>query len=151
MTIDNIDKEILRLLQKDSLLSYKAIAAHLKMSATPIFDRIRKMETAGIIRNYTINLNFSDIDKFLLIFCNISLKDHTTQSLKVFEKKVILMREVSECYQVSGNFDYQLKVFVKSIEEYQIFLSKLAVLDIIADTNTVFTLKEIAADRPLPI
>jgi Lrp/AsnC family leucine-responsive transcriptional regulator len=151
MVIDHIDREILRLLLKDSLQSYKELAAHLKMSATPIYERIKKMETAGIIRNYTVNLNYSEIDQFILIFCFISLKDHTTRSLKLFEETVGLLPEVCDCYLVSGNYDYQLKVFVKSIDQYQTFLSKLAVMEIIADTNTVIPLRRVVDNRPLPI
>jgi len=151
MVIDHIDREILRLLLKDSLQSYKELAAQLKMSATPIYERIKKMETAGIIRNYTVNLNYSEIDQFIPIFCFISLKDHTTQSLKLFEETVGLIPEVCDCYLVSGIYDYQLKVFVKSIDQYQTFLSRLAVMEIIADTNTVIPLRKVVDNRPLSI
>jgi Lrp/AsnC family transcriptional regulator, leucine-responsive regulatory protein len=151
MVIDPIDREILRLLLKDSLQSYKELAAQLKMSATPIYERIKKMEAAGIIRNYTVNLNYTEIDQFILILCFISLKDHTTKSLKLFEDTVRQIPEVCDCYLVSGVYDYQLKVFVKSIDEYQTFLGKLAIMEIIADTNTFLPLRRVVDNRPLPI
>jgi Lrp/AsnC family leucine-responsive transcriptional regulator len=151
MAIDQIDREILRLLLKDSLQSYKELAAQLKMSATPIYERVKKMEAAGIIKNYTVNLNYSEIDTFILVFCFISLKDHTTQSLNLFENTVRLIPEVCDCYLVSGIYDYQLKVFVKSIDEYQVFLNKLAGMEIIEDTNTVIPLRVVMDNRPLPI
>lgn len=137
--LDSIDKTILEILQKDSNQSIKQIASQLNLTNTPVHERIKKLEKNGIIEGYSANINVKKIGKELMIFTNVSLKEHTKEYLLNFESKIQTLKEVIECHHVSGEHDYFLKVLVKNMDDYRDFLTnKLAKIANIGNVHSSF-------------
>lgn len=141
MKLDATDQGILRLLQKDARMTIKEIAAILQLSSTPIFERIKKLERAGVIEKYVALVNAEMLGKRLNAFVNLSIKDHSKEAVNTFVAAIEAFPEVMECHYVSGNYDFLLKVLVKDMNDYYHFLKdKLSVVPNIARTETLFTL-----------
>lgn len=142
--IDHLDKKILSYLQKDSKITIKELSMHLSLSGTAIYERIRKLERKGIIEAYTVRLNKDLIDMGFVVFCQIKLKEHRHEYLIKFEKEVIRFNEVLACYNVSGDYDYLLKITVKNMSAYHQFLNdKLTYLDHIGSAHSTFIINEV--------
>ena len=112
--MDAIDKKLLGLLQEDTKKTTKELSMILNLSVTAVYERIKKLEREGVIRNYVALLNRNKIEKAFVVFCHIKLIQHTKDVIHTFENEVIRLDEVSECFHVSGDYDYILKV----IREY---------------------------------
>ena len=131
MTLDATDKKLLVLLQTDSKKTTKELSLKLNLSVTAVYERIKKLEREGIIKNYVALVDKTKIDKGFVVFCHLKLIQHTKEFLTKFESEVIKLNEVLECHHVSGDYDYILKVLVKDMEEYREFLvTKLTSLNI---------------------
>jgi DNA-binding Lrp family transcriptional regulator len=144
ISIDPTDKRILQLLQENADHTNKEIAHKLGMSVTPIFERIRKLKNNGIIQRVIAIVDKKALGKTLTAYCNVSLKEHAMDFLEKFEKEVAQLAEVQECYHIAGHYDYMLKVNIKDIETYQLFITKkLAGLENIGNVKSSFVMKEI--------
>ena len=124
--LDTTDKAILSLLQKNAKSTIKEIAHALDMSTSPVFERIKKFEKEGIIEGYVALLNPEKLDKGQVVFCNVTMSIYTKENIDAFEQLVQGFPQVLECYHLAGLVDYQLKVYVKDIREYDGFLKKIA-------------------------
>ncbi|HZJ20407.1 MAG TPA: Lrp/AsnC family transcriptional regulator [Pricia sp.] len=133
--LDNTDIKILELLQENSKMTAKQIGERLNLSQTPIFERIKKLEREGYIKNYMAVLNERKLGLKQTVFIGITLKGHTRSYLEKFLIKVSDFPEVLECYQVAGNYDFILKVILEDIEGYQVFVETK--LSLISELNTV--------------
>ncbi len=141
--IDPVDLKILKLLKKDGLMTNKEIAAELNLTTTPVHERIKRLRRDGLISRYTIELNRKKLNKNLMVFCNVSLKEHAQDFLMKFEKDIQTIPEVVECYCVSGGSDFLLKVIVSDMEEYKHFiLNKLAAVSNIGSAQSHFVITE---------
>jgi Lrp/AsnC family transcriptional regulator, leucine-responsive regulatory protein len=141
--IDPVDLKILQLLEKDALMTNKEIAAELNLTTTPIHERIKKLRRDGYIARYTIELDRKKLKKNLIVFCNVSLKEHAQQYLTQFERDIQTVPEVVECYCISGGSDFLLKVIVSDMEEYKDFiLNKLAAISNIGSAQSHFVITE---------
>ena len=150
--LDNIDLQILKFLQEDALTTNKEIALRLNMTTTPIHERIKRLERDGVIEKYTAILNKSKLGKSLVVLVDVTLKEHTAVFLQQFEKDVLLLPEVVECYCISGGSDFLLKVLMKDMDEYRHFiLHKLATLPNIGNAQSRFVVNEIKSQTPVPI
>ncbi|WP_435354780.1 Lrp/AsnC family transcriptional regulator [Emticicia sp. SJ17W-69] len=129
--LDYIDKKILKLLQQNAKLTIKELAEALNLTTSPIFERIKRLEKDGIIEGYVALLNAEKVEKGQVVFCNVSMPIYTKENIDSFEKIVQSMPQVMECYHLAGLVDYQLKVFVKDIKEYDGFLKQLAEIQIV--------------------
>ena len=144
MKLDKKDKKILFYLQKDSKMTTKELSIHLSLSSTAVYERIKKLEKNGVIERYVALINKGKIEKSFVVFCQIKLMQHKQTYVKKFEKEVIKFEEVLECYNVSGDYDYFLKVVVKNMEEYHNFLNdKLTTLDHISSAHSTFIMNEV--------
>ena len=142
--IDAIDKRILQLLQQDGKMKIKEVAHHLKMSNTPIFDRIKRLERTGFIKGYIAIVDQKMLGFQIVAFCSVTLERHHTDFIEQFEKDVKELEEVEECYHIAGMFDYLLKVNVKDMTDYQNFITKkLANLANIGKVQSSFVMTEI--------
>lgn len=143
-TLDKTDRRILEVLQENARLNTKEIAHRIGLSVTPTYERLKKIEKMGVIRNYVTLLHPEKIGKTLVVFCNVSLQLHSQPLLKKFESAISQMEEVMECYHVAGTFDYMLKVVVDDMRRYQHFLTnKLAAIENIAQVHSSFVMTEI--------
>jgi DNA-binding Lrp family transcriptional regulator len=141
--LDDIEKQILSLLQADSRITIKEMSVQLHMSTTPIFDRMKRMEKNGVIKNYVAIVDAKKIGKSLTVFINISLKEHGKGAINEFVDSVIAFPEVLECHHISGDADFFLKLILKDIETYNDFiLNKLSVLPHIGKVESRFSLSE---------
>ncbi|MBT8318907.1 MAG: Lrp/AsnC family transcriptional regulator [Gramella sp.] len=144
MKIDELDKKILKHLQEDSKKTNKEISNDLGLSVTAVYERIRKMEKSGVIKQYVALLDPEKIEKGFMVLCQIKLIQHKKNFLNQFEKEVTSLPEVIECFHVSGDFDYILKVLVKDMDAYREFLvTKLTTLDHIGSTKSIFTINNV--------
>lgn len=151
-TPDATDMKILRLLQQNARLTHKELADKLHLTTTPVYERIRRLEREGYILKQVALLNKDKVGKSLVAYCNVSLKEHARPFLRKFEKEVLSLTEVVECYHIAGNYDYLLKVMVKDMAEYQNFIvHKLATLDNIGQAQSSFVMTEVKYSTALPI
>ena len=141
--LDQIDCQILKILQTDGKITNSALAERLKLTTTPVFERIKKLEQGGIIKKYVALLDQKKVGKNLIVFISISLKNHARSYLEKFVKTIDEYDEITECYHIAGNFDFLLKVQLKDMEAYQQFLlSKLSVNINIAKVQSSFVLSK---------
>ena len=142
--LDQLDKKLLFLLQTDTKKTTKELSLKLNLSVTAVYERIKKMEREGIISNYVAILNRNKIDKSFVVFCHIKLVQHSREFLTKFESEVVQLDEVLECFHVSGDYDYILKILVKDMEEYREFMvTKLTTLQHIGSTHSTFMIGEV--------
>jgi Lrp/AsnC family leucine-responsive transcriptional regulator len=141
--IDPVDLKILKLLKKDGMMTNRQIAIELNLTTTPIHERIKRLRRDGFIKKYTIELNRKKLNKNLIVFCNVSLKEHAQKFLTQFEADIQTVPEVVECYCVSGGSDFLLKVIVSDMDEYKDFiLNKLAAISNIGSAQSHFVITE---------
>jgi Lrp/AsnC family transcriptional regulator, leucine-responsive regulatory protein len=144
MKLDNTDKKILTFLQKDSKMTTKELSLYLNLSATAVYERIKKLEKNNVIKKYIAILNKEEIEKSFVVFCQIKLIQHKQEYVEKFEREVIEFDEVLECYNVSGDYDYFLKIIVKNMQAYRNFLNdKLTSLDHISSAHSTFLINEV--------
>lgn len=144
MKIDETDKKILRLLQEDSKKTNKEISGVLGLSVTAVYERIKKLEREHVISQYTALVNPEKIERGFIVFCQIKLIQHKKDFLTRFEKEITRLPEVSECFHVSGDYDYILKVQVRDMDAYREFMvTKLTSLDHIGSTKSIFSISKV--------
>lgn len=142
--MDATDKKLLQLLQADTKKTTKELSLKLNLSVTAVYERIKKLEREGIIDNYVALLNRNKINKGFVVFCHIKLIQHSKDFLTKFESEVVKLDEVLECFHVSGDYDYILKICVKDMEEYREFMvTKLTTLQHIGSTHSTFMIGEV--------
>jgi Lrp/AsnC family leucine-responsive transcriptional regulator len=125
-------------------MTTKELSLKLNLSVTAVYERIKKWEREEVITKYVALLDKKKIDKGFVVFCNVKLVQHTVDSVTTFEKEVVKLEEVLECFHVSGDYDYVLKIYVKDMEEYRAFmLTKLTTLQFIGSTHSVFMIGEV--------
>ncbi|MDJ0925662.1 MAG: Lrp/AsnC family transcriptional regulator [Acidimicrobiia bacterium] len=150
--IDETDKAILRLLQADGRVSNAAIARRVGLSAPAIHARMRRLEEAGVIRQYATLLDRETIGYDMVCFINVSLQLHQFDAIERFKELVQDMPEVLECHHITGEFDYLLKAVFRNRDELQAFVvNKLTPIPGMARINTSLVLIEIKATQELPI
>ncbi|MGL2963929.1 Lrp/AsnC family transcriptional regulator [Flavobacterium sp. RSB2_4_14] len=142
--MDTTDKKLLALLQQNTKRTTKELSVKLHLSVTAVYERIRKLEREGIISHYVALLNRNKINKGFVVFCHIKLIQHSKEFLTKFEQEVVKLDEILECFHVSGDYDYILKICVKDMEEYREFMvTKLTTLQHIGSTHSTFMIGEV--------
>ena len=148
--LDERDIQILVILQEAGRITKTALADKLNLSLTPSWDRLQRLEQAGIIESYGANLSSSFLDDFHLVITEVELESHKQGEFNRFEQAIVEFDEVLSCWSVGGALDYVLKVLVKDVVEYQSFIKKVlnadiglnryfsyAVLNTIKDSNQI--------------
>ncbi|WP_185206221.1 Lrp/AsnC family transcriptional regulator [Chryseobacterium sp. C3] len=144
MTFDDTDKKLLLFLQEDAKQTTKELSHKLGLSVTAVYERIRKLENTGVISKYVAILDRNKIHRNFIVLCHIKLAQHRKEYVLQFEKEVMNLEEVTECFHVSGDYDYILKIGVKDMEDYRNFmLTKLTTLQHIASTHSSFMISEV--------
>lgn len=152
MKLDRIQTQLLNELQKDSRASTNELAERVGLSASPCWRRIREMEEAGIIRGYVALLDRRKVGLDTCVWTLVRLKKHGAGALSAFEDEVKACRQVVECYELAGENDFLLKVYLPNMDAYSefmhSFLLKLADVDVV---RTSVTLREIKNETALPL
>lgn len=150
--LDEIDLRILKLLQKDASLTHKEIAFQLHKSVATIHERTRRLKEQGFIQRVVAILDRKKINKSLIAFSHVLLNDHTANTLNQFEQEVAKFPEVMECFQMTGTFDFILRIATSDMEAYHHFYrNKLATLPNITTVQSFFVLSETKSDTAYPL
>ncbi|MCF6182794.1 Lrp/AsnC family transcriptional regulator [Lutibacter sp.] len=141
ISLDHIDLTILNILQLNSKANIKEIALKVGLTQTPTYERIKRLEKLGVIEKYVAIIDKTKIGFTIEVFCQVTLQVHSKKLIIKFENAVLKIDEVMECFHVAGNYDYLLKVIVKDMKSYQLFLkNKLSVLDSVSNVQSTFVL-----------
>lgn len=141
VNLDLTDKKILNLLQQNSKANIKEIALKIGLTQTPTYERIKRLEKTGVIKNYIAVLDKEKVGFTIEVFCQVTLMVHSKEMITRFENAINKIDEVMECFHVAGNYDYLLKIIVKDMNSYQAFLkNKLSVLDSVANVQSTFVM-----------
>ncbi|WP_334057024.1 Lrp/AsnC family transcriptional regulator [Polaribacter sp. P097] len=144
MQLDVIDKKLINLLQNNSKQTTKQLSIALNLSVTAVYERIKKLEKEGVIEKYVAIIDKNKIEKSFLVFCHVKLIQHTKENVTTFEREILKLEEVSECFHVSGEYDYILKVYVKDMEQYRTFMvTKLTAIKYIGSTHSTFAIEKV--------
>ena len=142
--LDEIDKKLINLLQNSSKQTTKQLSLQLNLSVTAVYERIKKLENSNVIEKYVAIANKKKIEKSFLVFCHVKLLQHSKEYVITFEREILKLEEVSECFHVSGDYDYILKIYVKDMEEYRKFMvTKLTAIKYIGSTQSTFAIEEV--------
>ena len=144
MKLDKVDLQILDFLQENASLTAKEMAAKLNITATPIYERIRKLERSGIIMKYVALLDPEELGYKLTVFMNICLNTQTLEVRKNFIHAMTSLDEVVEFFHTSGQYDYIAKVRFPGVKEYREFLvNKVSIIPNVSDIDSQIVLEEI--------
>lgn len=144
LKLDITDRDILKFLQEDAKLTTKELAGRLNLSPTPVYERVKRLENEGVIKKYIALVDREKVGKDLMVLCNIRLKEHEKEAGIKFVSAICTFDEVTECLNISGDYDFQLKVVVDDMRSYQSFImNKLASLENIGSTQSIFVMGEI--------
>lgn len=150
--LDDKDVQLLRLLQKDAKLTVKELAREINLSPSPVFERVKRLEQEGYIKRYSAVLDAEKLNRGFTVFCQIRLKIHDRSVGYDFVKEILEIEEVAECYNISGDFDFLLKVQVRDMKHYQDFVfNKLGSVDAIGSTHSTFVMAEVKNNHGLTI
>lgn len=142
--LDEKDTDILRALQRNARLTNKELAATVHLSTTPTYERVKRLERLGFITQYATILNANKLNKGFAVFCSIKLRRLNSDYATAFTNMVHDLPEVTECYNISGSFDYLLRIQSPDMRSYQQFLlNVLGKHDNIAAIESTFVMEEI--------
>ena len=120
--LDKTDLMILRALQQNARLTTKELAAQVHLSTTPVFERQKRLERMGYIRKYVAVLDADKLNRGFIVFCNVKLRRMNRDIAQDFADRIRDTEQVSECYNISGNFDFMLKIHAPDMKAYQEFI-----------------------------
>lgn len=149
--MDRIDKEILRILQKDASVPIATIADKVGLSQTPCWKRIRRLETTGVIERRVALLNPEKIGLGITVFVSIQAPDHSQDWLQLFAEAVAAMPEVMEFYRMAGDVDYMLRVVVADMPAYDEFYKRLIGTVALRNVTSRFAMERIKSETAFKI
>jgi Lrp/AsnC family leucine-responsive transcriptional regulator len=144
LKLDQTDSKLLSLLQEDCKQTTAAYANQLSLSTTAVYERIKRLEKTGVISRYVALVDRKKIKKAFTVLCHIKLSQHVKEYVLKFEREVLKLDEVVECYHISGDYDYILKIHVGDMEAYRDFMvTKLTAIANIGSTQSSFVINEV--------
>ncbi|HBS12933.1 MAG TPA: AsnC family transcriptional regulator [Flavobacteriaceae bacterium] len=152
LDLDPIDWKLLEILQQNGKLTTKEIAQQVHLSSTPVYERIRRLERKGIIKKYVAVVEAEKVGKGLTVFCNVTLKEHTKEIGNQFVKEITSLKEITECYNISGDYDFMLKIVVNDMKNYQEFvINDLGSIKNIGSAHSTFVMGIIKHSYSVPL
>lgn len=150
--LDRIDRNIVRLLQKQGRISYAELARQVGLSTTPCVERVKKLEKEGVIRGYTALINPTYLKANLVVFINIRLARQPKTIFDQFREAARALPEVQECYLVSGSFDYLIKARMKDMQAYRKFYGEtLLTLPGVVECTSYVVMEEVKDTLEIPV
>lgn len=150
--LDSFDRKILHRLQQDGRISNQQLADQVGLSPAACWRRVRALEEQGVIEGYSAQLNAEVMGQALSVFVLVSLQRHNIDSTAEFEQQVMTYPEVLQCFAVTGNADFVLRVVIPDMRSYDRFLNeKIFTLQGIAQVHSNFALREIKNTQHLPL
>lgn len=151
MRLDDRDIAILRVLSAEGRITNAQLAGRVGLSASPCWERVRKLEQAGIIEGYRAAISLKKLASAMSVFVTVELTDHTAAAFRRFEAHVQEMPEVTACWALGGGFDYLMQVVVRDIELYQSLMDDLLEADVgLARYFTYVVTKDVKSGSSLP-
>lgn len=139
--LDKTDLQILRTLQENARLTTKELAARVSLSSTPVFERLKRLESNGYIKKYVAVLDAEKLNQGFVVFCKVKMQRMNYDIAVAFARIVGEIPEVTECYNISGSFDYLLKVHAPDMKYYQGFvLNVLGRIENLGSVESVFVM-----------
>lgn len=152
MDLTPVDRKILRALQEDGRMTIQAVADRVGLSASPCLRRIRHMEQAGIIAAYSATVDQKAVGLPVSVFISIKLERQRAAQLDAFGTAISRWPEVMECYLMTGQFDFLLRVVCADLAAYEAFLrEKLTQIEGVASIESSFSLGQVKYSRVLPL
>jgi len=149
--MDEIDKKILRILQKDSSLSVSEVAEKVNLSTTPCWRRIQNLEKDGVIEGRVALLGERALNLKTTVFVAVKTRHHDLAWFKTFSEAVSSIDEVVEFYRMSGDVDYLLKIVVPDIEAFDHVYKRLIQKVELSDVSSSFAMEKIKCTTELPL
>ncbi len=142
--LDEKDMDILRALQQNARLTNKELAAKVHLSTTPTYERVKRLERTGFVKQYATILNADLLNKGFAVFCSIKLRRLNSDKALEFCEMIKGIPEVTECYNISGSFDYLLRIQSPDMKYYQQFLlNVIGRHDNISSIESTFVMEEV--------
>lgn len=143
-SLDHIDLQILRTLQDNARLTTKELAACVHLSTTPVFERLKRLEAQGYIKKYIAVLDAEKLNRGFLVFCWVKLRQLNKEIAEEFTGIIREIPEVTECYNISGSYDYLLKIHAPDMKYYQEFLlNVLGTIESLGSMESTFVMDEV--------
>ena len=150
--LDKVDLQILRTLQENARLTTKELASRVSLSSTPVFARLKRLESNGYIEKYIAVLNADKLNQGFIVFCHVKMSKLNKDIANGFTERVKRIPEVTECYNVSGHYDYMLKIHAPNMKYYQEFvLNVLGTIDNLSSLESTFVMDTIKHDYGITI
>ncbi len=152
MITDKFDKAILSVVQRDGRITKPSLAEQVNLSTAPCWRRWNKLETQGVVDRYVALLDRERVGLSVMVYIHVSLNDHNANTVEIFDRFVEQSINILECYAVSGEYDYLLRVVAADVNELEFFLMKnLLKLEPVRSANTSFVLTQKKYSTALPI
>ena len=140
-TLDQTDLKILRILQQNARLTNKELAAQVNLSTTPVLERLKRLERNGYIKKYVAVLDAEKLNRGFIVFCNVKMRRLSKEIARDFMERMLNIPEVTECYNISGQFDYMLKIHAPDMRYYQEFvLNQLGTIENLGSLESTFVM-----------
>ena len=150
--LDKTDLQLLKILQENGRISIKELAQRVHLSPTPVFDRVRRLESSGVIERYTTVLNAAKLGQGFLVFCSVRLRRMGKDIANDFVERVKDIPEVAECYNISGEFDYLLKIYAPDMQYYNEFcINVLGTIESLGSIQSSFVMNPVKTSVGLPL
>ena len=150
--LDAIDLDLLRCLQENARLTTKELAARVNLSTTPVFERLKRLERSGFIKKYVAVLDAEKLNRGFVVFCSVKLKQMSREVARTFVSIIRDIPQVAECYNISGEYDYLLKIHATDMKYYNEFIiNVLGTIDSIGSILSSFVMKEIKNTHALSL
>lgn len=152
MTLDKIDRQILRVLQLEGRISNAELSERVNLSPTPCLRRVKRLEDTGVIHRYVAELDRSQLGLKVSAYVFVRLQRNSTVNAERFEHAIGGLSQVEECSVLSGEYDYLVKVVAQDLEDYERFIKQqLAAIEEVDTINTTIILKQVMSRQPLPV
>jgi Lrp/AsnC family transcriptional regulator len=152
LAIDTFDRKIIQIIQAEPNIAIQALAERIGLSHTPCWRRLKKLEERGVIKGRAVLLDAAALGLPVAVFAHIRMKSHDEDTLLAFERTARARPEIVECFSMSGEIDFLLRVAMPSVAEYETFLKKVLVhLPGVSSVNSSFALKCVKFTTMLPV
>ena len=152
MKIDRTDKKILEILQKNAKITNAKLSKQIGLSPAPTLERVRKLESRGIISGYHAKLNMSKVGLGVSTFVMVSLKGHNKKNLQSFLDKIKDVENIVECHHITGSGDFILRIVAEDIESYQeLMLDKVSEIEVTDRLQSMVILSTFKDNKVIPV
>ena len=150
--LDKTDIQILKILQENGRITVRELSQKVHLSPTPVFDRMRRLESSGVIKQYAAVLDAAKLGRGFTVFCSVRLRRMGKEIANDFVERIKDIPEVAECYNISGEYDYLLKIYAPDMQYYNEFIiTVLGTIESLGSIQSSFVMNPIKTSPGLVI